>query len=86
MRFQGAIVKEQGITFAIVVVKPHVVQNSAEANQTIQQFQPAFPRMPVVLAAQDSRGNFTYFGREDISRFLSSISPARIPWQEYTLG
>lgn len=32
MRFEGAIVREQGIVFAIVVVKRHILDNNAEAN------------------------------------------------------
>lgn len=38
MRVQGAVIREQGQTFAVVVVKPHVVQNWAEAADAIQSF------------------------------------------------
>lgn len=31
MRFEGTIVREQGIVFAIVVVKRHILDNNAEA-------------------------------------------------------
>lgn len=31
MRFQGTLIKEQGVTFGIIVVKPHVLHNNAEA-------------------------------------------------------
>lgn len=86
MKLQGAIITEQGQEFAIVVVKNHIVQNSHEANDTIRLFSPYFPGMPVVLAGQDSRGTFTYFGRRDISAFLASISASRIPWMEYTFN
>lgn len=86
MRFQGALIKEQGITFAIVIVKPHVVQHTPTAQDTIRAFQPAFPGVPVVLMAQDARGTPTYFGRRDLVNFLSRVSLGRIPWREYTLG
>lgn len=68
MRVQGAVIREQGQTFAVVVVKPHVVQNRAEAASAISSFMPIFGGVPVVLMAQDSRGRATYYGRPDISR------------------
>ncbi len=80
--FDGAVIREQGITFACVVVKPHVLNSNADANNAIASFSTYFPGMPVVLAAQRSRG-FTYFGRRDISRFLASVNPRRIPWKRY---
>lgn len=84
MTFEGAVVTEQGVTFAVVVVKQHVVQNSFTANQTIQGFQPAFPGLPVVLMAQDSRGVPTYYGREDIARFMAKVPLRAVPWRRYT--
>jgi len=32
MQFEGAVIREQGVTFAVVVVKRHVVENPAVAN------------------------------------------------------
>jgi len=86
MQFEGAVIREQGVTFAVVVVKNHVLNSTHEANQTIASFRPAFPGMPVVLMAQNGSGRPTYYGRPDISKFLSNISPSRIPWKRYTLN
>ena len=33
MKFQGAVIKEQGVTFAIVVVKKSVLDNTIKANK-----------------------------------------------------
>ena len=85
MRFHGAVIREQGVTFAVVVVKRHVIDNHLEAKEAIGSFRPAFPGMPVVLMAQDQRGRPTYYGRRDISRFLSRVPIQAIPWREYTL-
>lgn len=49
MTFQGALIKEQGVTFAVVVVKRHVVDNRMEAQSAIRGFQPVFPGVPIVL-------------------------------------
>lgn len=85
MQIQGAVIREQGVTFAIVIVKKHVVDNSIEASEAIGTFQPLFPELPVVLMAQDSRGVPTYFGRPDIARFMANVPLAAVPWKEYTV-
>jgi len=66
MTFQGAVIREQGVTFAIVIVKAHVIDSSSEM-------------------AQDSRGTPTYYGRQDIARFLAGVPLSAIPWKQYTL-
>lgn len=85
MRVQGAVIREQGQTFAVVVVKPHVVQNRSEAADAIRGFMPVFG-VPVVLMAQDGRGRPTFYGRPDIARFMSSVPLHAIPWREYTIN
>lgn len=86
MRIQGAVIKEQGITFGIVIVKQHVVQNRNEANRAINSFGGVFGRIPVVLMAQNHRGTPTYMGRRDIVKFLANVPMGAIPWREYTLN
>lgn len=86
MRIQGAVIEEQGVTFAIVVVKRRIVSNSIEADRAIQAFQPIFPDLPIVLMAQDTRGAPTYYGRQDIAQFLADVPMSAIPWKEYTIG
>lgn len=86
MKFQGAVIKEQGVTFAVVIVKQHVVNNKAKANETIQSFRPVFGAIPIVLLAQNSRGIPKYYGRKDIVRFLSQVPLSAIPWKEYTIS
>ena len=85
MKLQGAIVKEQGVSFAIVIVKNQVMQGpEANRRDTLRAFQPYFPGLPVILMAQDHNGTPEYYGRKDIVRFLANIDHRRIPWKEYT--
>ncbi len=84
MQFDGAVIKEQGITFAIVVVKPHILNNSNDRENARQGFASYFPGIPLILMAQDSRGIPTYHGRQDIVKFLANIHPSRIQWKHYT--
>jgi len=86
MQLEGAVIKEQGQTFAVVVVKRHVTNNRHEASSAIQSFSRCFPGMPIVLMSQDSRGVPTYFGRRDIANFLSGVPTSAIPWERYTFN
>lgn len=86
MQIEGAVIREQGITFAVVVVKRHVLDNRYEANRTIQAFAPTFSHLPVVLMAQDQRGRPSYYGRPDLTRFLARVPVRAIPWRRYTIN
>ncbi|HZL00865.1 MAG TPA: hypothetical protein VFC47_13320 [Caulobacteraceae bacterium] len=86
MQFEGAVIKEQGVTFALVVVKAHVVHDARAAEDAVRSFRPVFPRIPVVLMAQDAGGRATYFGRSDIAKFMAGVPIGSIPWRKYTLS
>lgn len=85
MKITGSVITEQGQTFALVLVKEQVL-NSSRADDTAHAFSEYFPGMPIVLAAQNHRGRFTYYGRKDISAFLASVNASRIPWKEYSFA
>lgn len=86
VQIEGAVVKEQGTTFAIVVVKRHVIQNSSESRDAQVAFSRYFPDMPIILMVQDTHGVPTYYGRPDIVKFLAKIHPSLIPWKKYTFN
>ena len=85
MQFEGALIKEQGVAFAVVVVKPFVLSNQSEAERTISDFQRIFQR-PVVLMAQDHRGVPTFYGRRDISSFMANVPLSAVPWKKFTVN
>lgn len=85
MRIQGACLKEQGVTFGILVVKHHVLQSPSERSSMQSLGIQLFGMMPIILMAQDSRGIPTYWGRSDIARFLSRVPLYRIPWKDYPI-
>lgn len=84
MKFQGAVILEQGVTFAIVLVKKSALSSTTKADEVRASFQPYFPGSPLVLAAQDASGRFEYQGRKDLVKFLANLHPSQIPWSEYT--
>lgn len=86
MKIDGAVIREQGVTFAIVVVKPSIVDDRVRAQSAMRSFATLFPGIPVVLMAQSASGCPTYFGRPDLTRFMSNVSPSRVPWKRYTIN
>lgn len=86
MRFQGALVREQGVTFGILVVKPHALNNPTQADAMQRLGRQAFGPVPIILMAQNSRGVPTYSGRSDIVRFLARTPMWAIPWKQYTIN
>ncbi len=87
MEITAALVKEQGITFAVVLVKPHVVNSPSESGDLIQQLYTIrdFHNIPVTLAAQ-SGGRALYRGRNDIVNFLKRFPLSALPWKTYRLS
>jgi hypothetical protein len=87
MQVEAALVKEQGQTFAVVVVKPLVRAGGDQALQrAAQSFSPIFPGVPIVLMWQDASGIPTYWGRPDIVRFLANLHPAQLPWRRWSVA
>lgn len=83
MSFDGALIKEQGVAFAIAVVKPYVL-TSPEKESIRLSFMRYFGNIPIILMVQNQKGIPTYDGRKDIARFLANIHPSGIPWRHYT--
>lgn len=87
MTFEGAKIKEQGVTFAIVVVRRSVLSDPTKRSNLADSFAAqVFGPIPVVLMAQDSRGTPTYWGRPDLVRFLGRAPLEAIPWKTYTIA
>jgi hypothetical protein len=86
VKVQGAVIKEQDVTFAIVVVNHYVMQSYAERDKAHRSLSTLFPGMPVIFMFQDSNGVPEYWGHKDIVDSLADVHPSEIPWQEYTFG
>ena len=54
MKVQGAVIKEQGVSFAIVIVKQFVIQSQIEFRKVVTSFSNCFPGMPIVLMCNGS--------------------------------
>lgn len=85
MEFDGAVIKEHDITYAVVSVKKGVLEDTAAAEAAIRAYRPAFPGLPVVLVAQDLPGTPTYYGPADVVNMVGRLPLNQIPWKRYTV-
>ena len=85
MRIQGAVIIEQGVTFAIVVVNRTITNYTSQMTRVRNALSRYFRNMPIILMSQDSSGKPHYYGRKDIVKFLQSVRLNQIPWKEYIL-
>lgn len=86
MTFDAALVREQGQTFAVVVVRQGIISTPAEAQRAQATYAPFFQFVPIILMEQNGRGVPTYYGRRDIVDFLANIDFRRLPWSQWTLN
>lgn len=87
MTIDAALVREQGVEFAVVTVRRGVLdQGSSERAAVAAEFSQAFGRVPVVLMAQDHKGVPIYWGRRDLVRFLSDVPFELLPWATYSIN
>ena len=83
--FDIALVEEQGVDFAVVNVKRHVLDDARAQEDLAATLIPHVGAIPIVFMSQDSRGEATYVGRRDIVRFLANIFVEQLPWRTATL-
>lgn len=75
--WQVALVREQGVEFAVVAVKDSVINNHTERNQLIAWWQGELSRPVVLLGAR----RHEVCGRRDLAQFVANIGPSRLPWR-----
>lgn len=83
MNIHGAVIIEQGVTFAVISVRQSVTRYTTSLIKTRQELSQFFPNMPIILMSQDHSGTPHYYGRKDIVDFLKSIRVDQIPWKVY---
>ena len=80
----GAVIREQGITFAVVIVKNHVVNCQTTSSNMIQDLIPVFGVPLIALKGESNRK--VRSNRRDVASFVANLHPSRIPWRKYTLN
>jgi len=86
MKFQGALITERGITFAVVVVQAHVIGNQKNYERLMPILKPVFPPdVPIIVVCLNQQGVPIFYGRQDIVNFLTRVPLQAIPWQWYVV-
>jgi hypothetical protein len=85
MTIYASLIREQEVTFAVVIVPGYAMQTDGDAERARGAYQRFFPDVPLILAAENSNGEFRFQGRADIVKYLVSIRSSQIPWRQYYL-
>lgn len=77
-----ALIREQGVEFAVVCVEDRVLSNPSERESAVVAWQSELGRPVTLMGAH----RHETFGRSDIVRFLQNVNPSRLPWRRYTVS
>jgi hypothetical protein len=80
--WEVAFVEEQGVTFAVVVVKDHVLLNRADAAQVAEALALRLGCPAVLLGERRHQA----YGRPDIVRFLQHVHLSQLRWRRVSLA
>ena len=86
MQIDGAVIKEQGVTFAVAIVRPSVLDSPGRRDEMIVALSRVFGGLPTVLMAQNSQGTPRYYGRRDLVGFMASVPLGAVQWKRYTVS
>jgi hypothetical protein len=75
--WQIALVREQGVEFAVIVVQDHVIDSPGRRDELIAHWATYLQRPAALMGAQRHR---TY-GRRDLVDWLATIHPSQLPWR-----
>lgn len=77
-----ALVREQGVSFAIVAVRDSIISNRSEADELVRSWNLHLSLPVALLGAKQHRS----YGRPDIVRWLRNVHPSQLPWRRMTLA
>jgi hypothetical protein len=86
MRVDAALIREQGVTFAVVVVQRGVIERPEDREATRRSLVRAFGFGQIVLMEQDLSGTPRYHGRRDLVNFLTNCYLEQLPWSRYSIN
>ena len=81
-KMTAALTKVQNTTFAVVMVKNHVLDNPSESNDAIRAASGLLGCPLIVLMGESNRK--LRGSRQDVVNFVAKIDTARLPWKTWT--
>lgn len=86
MRIQGTIIEEhEDGPFAVFLVTEEVMNDPAKRQAKLDDLEPFFPEIPLVLLAPDATGKPVYHGPGELIDTISDRPFFGFLWREYTL-
>ena len=85
VEFTAAIVQKAEQTFVVVIVKRDVLEDNQLSAEAIKLFSRYFPLMPVVLMAQNFKGDGLFRGPEYLVKLVENDKPENLPWNTYKI-
>jgi len=83
--FTAAIVQKNEYTFVVVIVKLDVLDDNRLSAEAVKLFSRYFPLMPVVLMAQNFKGDGIFRGPESLVKLVENDRPEDLPWNTYKI-
>lgn len=83
MQLEAALIDNSKVTFALIPVDYSIVINPTAAKDVQTSFTKYFPGLPIVLMSEDDFEMPTYFGRKDILKYLTDLSPSSITFEVF---
>ncbi len=80
--WQVALVKEQGVEFAVVCVQDSVINSASERDEVVRWWSFQLHRPAVLMGAQ----RHEIYGRQDIAHFVSMVGPSRLRWRRMNVA
>lgn len=74
---QFSKIRHQGVTFAIVVVKDHIIGCRSDADEAVAYWSRYFGCPTVLFGTRQHR----VYGRTDLVRFVANLHYNQIPWK-----
>jgi len=85
MKILGSVITEQDITFVIVQVKYSIINSELMRDNIMKMLRKKFVKDPIILMSKDIKGRPTFWGREDIVKYLSKVQVNEYKWKEYNI-
>jgi hypothetical protein len=86
MHIRSAFISDSDLPFLVLAVPQRVLDDQAEAEQTMRFFQSRSAGVPVALVTCDALGATTaYYGRGDLATRLLRTATTALRWQDFPM-
>jgi hypothetical protein len=81
----AALIREQGVNFAVVAVRPGVLSQPSQRESVRDSMSAVLAGIPVVVMEPGYSGRPQYHGRPDLVQPLANVYVEQLPWATYSI-